>query len=92
MTSGVERDAYIRAQYYAGRSAIELGAELRLSRSQVHRIVAAGPPANDADTDAAGDDEDPWVMGEDGLLQSCGDLASGAADVRRLGAGVAAEA
>lgn len=51
LVMGTERDAYIRAQYYAGRSAIELGAELGLSRSQVHRIVAVGPPPDDADDD-----------------------------------------
>ena len=49
VTSNNGRDAHIREQYYAGRSAIELGAELGLSRSQIHRIAAAGPPGTDDD-------------------------------------------
>ena len=39
-----ERDERIRERYAAGESAIELGLEYGLSRSQIHRIVAAGPP------------------------------------------------
>ena len=45
VTSNNGRDVDIREQYHAGRSAIELGAELGLSRSQNHRIVATGPPS-----------------------------------------------
>lgn len=51
-----ERDTAIRARYYAGESAIELGADYGLSRSQIHRIVAAGVPDgyDDDDLDDAG--------------------------------------
>lgn len=57
-----DRDTAIRREYYAGRSAIELGTEYGLSRSQVHRIVAAGPPDDDLDDDDNGggyDDYEP---------------------------------
>jgi hypothetical protein len=57
VTSNNGRDVYIREQYYAGRSAIELGAELGLSRSQIHRIVAAGPPGTDDEYDDLTADE-----------------------------------
>ena len=54
-TNGTEeRDAYIRAQYYAGRSAIELGAGCGLSRSQIHRILAAGPRDDYEDDETLG--------------------------------------
>jgi hypothetical protein len=62
VTSTDERDARIRTEYYAGTSAIELGVEYGLSRSQIHRIVAAGPPVNGYSDDDL-DDED--VFGVD---------------------------
>ena len=54
VTSSDERDEYIRELYAGGWSAIEIGLETGLSRSQVHRVVAAGPPppTDDDDFDA----------------------------------------
>jgi hypothetical protein len=50
MTSADARDQEIQQLYYTqGWSAIEIGAEYGLSRSRVHRIVAAGPPHEDLD-------------------------------------------
>jgi hypothetical protein len=52
-----DRDYFIRQAYYdEGRSAVELAVEWDLSRSQIHRIVAAGPSAADDD-----DSDDPWT-------------------------------
>jgi hypothetical protein len=58
-TVNAERDEQIRRAYYAGTSAIELGATHGLSRSQVHRIVAAGPPdVDDFDDDDFDEDDE----------------------------------
>jgi hypothetical protein len=60
VSSTDDRDGFIRREYFdEGRSAIELAAEWGLSRSQIHRIVAAGPPVD-------GDDPDPLGLIEDG--------------------------
>ena len=76
VTSTDERDARIRTEYYAGTSAIELGVEYGLSRSQIHRIVAAGPPVNGYsdddldDEDVFGvDDYEPVPVGQEEISQ-----------------------
>lgn len=54
-----DRDERIRRQYANGWSAIEIADDEGLSRSQVHRILAAAPPPDDAEpTVMADDDED----------------------------------
>jgi hypothetical protein len=62
VTSGDDRDAYIRQLRAEGWTAVEIGAEVGLSRSQVHRILAVvGDPARGDD-----DDEDPSELGQNG--------------------------
>lgn len=52
MSSGDERDDYIRQLRADGWTAIEIGDEVGLSRSQVHRILAVvGDPARGDDDD-----------------------------------------
>ena len=44
-----DRDEYIRELRAGGWSVIEIADEVGLSRSQVHRILAAAPPGDDGD-------------------------------------------
>jgi hypothetical protein len=51
VTSSDERDRRVRRLYRSGVPAVLIGVEVGLSRSQVHRIVAAGDDADDVDDD-----------------------------------------
>lgn len=54
----MDRDVYIWQLRAEGWSAVEIADEVGLSRSQVHRILAAAPPPEDDELDLDEDDLD----------------------------------